>query len=372
MRYREYGETGAKVSALGFGCMRFPMEDEKVKKEETIKILRRAIDLGINYFDSAVMYCKNQSETVLGEALEGRRDEVYVSTKNHYKGDDPKEWRKYLDQSLDRLGVEYIDFYHLHDLRLKQYKEHLLPGGCIDEALEAKKDGLIKHLCFSSHDDPTNIKKLIDTGLFEGILVQYNIFDRVNEDVISYATERKMGVSIMGTVGGGRLIPLSEKIEGMTPDRESTPALAIRFVLSNPGVTVALSGMNTAEMVEENVAAASREAPLSEEEKSQIADVIDQTKKLEGLYCTGCDYCMPCPFGVDIPANFTAFNLAKVWGLESQAKIQYKALGDRKEEGEPAPAWAAACTGCKKCESKCPQNIPIAEKMKEVEEALSG
>ncbi len=371
MRYRKYGQTDAMVSALGFGCMRFPMENDNVKKEETVDILHEAMDLGVNYFDSAVMYCKNQSEETLGQAIQGRRDELYISTKNHYKGDDPQEWREFLDQSLDRLGTDYIDFYHLHDLRLKEYKEHLLPGGCIDEALEAKKDGLIKHLCFSSHDDPNNIKKLIDTGLFEGILVQYNIFDRINEPVISYAEKEGLGVSIMGTVGGGRLIPLSEKIQDMSDKKESTPELAIRFVLSNPGVTVALSGMNTKPMVRENAVAASREEALTDHERERISEVMDDVKKLEGLYCTGCNYCMPCPFGVDIPANFAAYNLAKVWGLESQAKVQYKALKDRKKDGENVPAWAAACTQCHKCEDKCPQDIPIAEKMKEVEKALS-
>jgi len=372
MRYRRYGKSGETVSVLGFGCMRFPMEQGHVKREETVKMLQRAMDLGVNYFDSAVMYCNNESESVLGEAIRDRREELYISTKNHYKGSDPKEWRKYLDQSLERLGSEYIDFYHLHDLRLSQYTDHLLPGGCIDEALKAKDEGLIRHLCFSSHDDPENIKRLIDTGIFEGMLVQYNLLDRHNEEVIAYAHEKGLGVSIMGTVGGGLLVPLSEKLHGITRGRYSTPELAIRFVLSNPGVTVALSGMSSIQMVEENVAAASRAEPLTQEESEQIQEVLDEIKRLEGLYCTGCNYCMPCPFGVDIPANFAAMNLYRVWGLKDQAKIQYKALGDRKKNGEPAPAWAAACTQCHRCESKCPQNLPIAELMMQVKEALSS
>lgn len=370
MIYREYGKTGIRVSALGFGCMRFPMEAGHVKRKETIKFLQRAIDLGINYFDSAYVY--QGSESVLGEAIKGRRDELYISTKNHYKGDDPREWRKFLDESLERLSIDYIDFYHIHDLKLEQYTDHLLPNGCIDEALKAKEEGLIKHLCVSSHDDPQNIIKLIDTGIFEGVLVQYNIFDRVNEGVIEYAHQKGLGVSIMGTIGGGRLIPLSEKIEGMTEGRQSTPELAIRFVLSNTGVTSALSGMGSMQMVEENVAAASRADPLGPKEREQILDVIDRTKKLEGLYCTGCNYCMPCPSGVDIPANFAALNLYRVWGIEGMAKIQYKALGDRKKDGEPAPAWAEACTECHECEEKCPQNIPIPDKLKEVKKTLGG
>jgi len=371
MQYREYGKTGIKVSALGFGCMRLPMEDNHVKEEESIKMLRHAMDLGVNYFDTAVMYCRSESQIVLGKAIKGRRDELYISTKNHYKGDDSGEWRNFLEQSLERLGIDKIDFYHLHDLRLEQYTDHLLPNGPMDEAHKAKEEGLIEHLCFSSHDDPKNIIKLIDTGEFEGILVQYNLLDRHNEEVIEYAKENGLGVSIMGTVGGGRLIPLSEKLEGMSESKQSTPELAIRFVLSNPGVSVALSGMNTMDMLEENAAAASHSEPLNEEEKQRIQDVMDETKRLEGLYCTGCNYCMPCPVGVDIPANFSAMNMLRVWGLEGRAKRRYRQLGARYEEGKPAPAWAEACVECGECEPECPQDIPIIEKLKEVAEALS-
>ena len=164
---------------------------------------------------------------------------------------------------------------------------------------------------------------------------------------------------------------LGEKLEGMSESKQSTPELAIRFVLSNPGVSVALSGMNTMDMLEENAAAASHSEPLNEEEKQRIQDVMDETKRLEGLYCTGCNYCMPCPVGVDIPANFSAMNMLRVWGLEGRAKRRYRQLGARYEEGKPAPAWAEACVECGECEPECPQDIPIIEKLKEVAEALS-
>jgi predicted aldo/keto reductase-like oxidoreductase len=370
MFYRNYGNTGIRASALGFGCMRFPTYRGRVRRRETIKMLRRAMDLGVNYFDSAHVY--TGSEEALGQAVKGRRDEVYISTKNHYKGDDPKEWRKLLDESLERLGVDYIDIYHLHDLRLEHYTDHLLPGGCIDEARKARDEGLIGHLCVSSHDDPQNVIKLIDTGTFDGLLVQYNLFDRSNEKPIQHAHEKGLGVSIMGTIGGGQLIPLDQKVRGMADGHQSIPELAIRFVLSNPAVSVALSGMGSLEMVEENVAAASREEPFGPEEEKQIAEVIDQAQQLEGLYCTGCDYCMPCSSGVDIPANFAAWNLLRVWGVEAMSKIQYSALGNRREEGKAAPAWAAACTECHECEEKCPQSIPIPDKLKEAKEALTG
>jgi predicted aldo/keto reductase-like oxidoreductase len=332
--------------------------------------VQRAIDLGVNYFDTAVMYCNHESEKALGEAIKDKRDNLWISTKNHYKGDDPAEWRNYLDQSLERLGVDYIDFYHLHGLKLEEYEDHLLPNGSMGEAHRALDEGLIKHLCFSCHDDPKNIIKLIDTGEFEGILVQYNLFDRHNEEVIEYAHLKGLGVSIMGTVGGGQLIPMGQKIKG--EGEPSAPELSIRFVLSNPGVTSALSGMNSVQMVEENATAASKPDPLQLEEMERIKMVMEEIQRLQGLYCTGCNYCMPCPSGVDIPANFTAFNLYNVWGLEGQAKIQYKALGDRKEEGDPVPAWAEACTECHTCEGKCPQEIDIPTKLKQVKAIYRG
>ncbi len=371
MLYRIYGSTGIRVSQLGFGCMRFPVRDGKVDRTRTIDMLNRAADLGINYFDSAYVYHGGDSEVVLGEALRDRRDEIYISTKNHYKGSDPGKWRALLDKSLKRLGVGHIDFYHIHDLRLEEYSRHLLPGGCITEARKAMKDGLIGHLCFSSHDDPENIIRLLDTGEFEGLLVQYNLFDRHNEGAIAHAHELGLGVSIMGTVGGGQLIPMAEKIAGEVREGMGTPELAIRFVLSNPAVSVALSGMSSTRMVEENVRAASRPESLSSDELGMISKLMEETQSLEGLYCSGCGYCMPCSSGVDIPANFAAFNLRRVWGMDAMAKIQYQALGNRKLDGKPAPAWAAACTECGGCVEKCPQGIPIPDKLKEVKKVLS-
>ena len=130
--------------------------------------------------------------------------------------------------------------------------------------------------------------------------------------------------------------------------------------------------MNSIKMIEENVATASRPESLSQEETQQISGMLKENKHLEELYCTGCNYCMPCPNGVDIPANFSAMNLYRVWGLEETSKKQYSELGDRKKDGEPAPAWAETCIECGECEPKCPQNIPIIKQLKEVKKALSS
>ena len=371
MKYSEYGKTGVELSQLGFGCMRLPLRNGKVDRTETAKIFNMAIDMGINFFDSAYVYHSGESEEVMGEALHDRRNEIFISTKNHYKGNDPEKWREHLDTSLKRLDIDCIDFYHIHDLRLSEYLDHLQPSGSMDEARRARDEGIIKHLCFSSHDDAQNICKLIDTGDFEGILVQYNLFDRHNEEAITYAHERGLGVAIMGTIGGGQLIPKGKNVAGKVKGGYSVPELAIRFVLSNPGVTVALSGMNSVPMLEENAAAAEVDVALNPDEMEQIALIMEEVEELEGLYCTGCNYCMPCDSGVDIPANFAALNLCRTWGMDVMARVQYEALGTRESGGKSAPAWARACTECGNCEGKCPQNIDIPSKLKEVDEALS-
>lgn len=371
MQYRTYGKTGDKISVLGFGAMRLPMTEGHVEMDLAVSIMRCAFDLGVNYVDSAVGYCNGESQIAIGKAIKGRRDKLFVSTKNHYKGESGDEWQEFLDQSLERIDVDYIDFYHSHGLRWEQYQNMLGKGKPMERFRKAKEEGLIRHMCFSCHDSPENMMKLIDTGEFEGMLVQYNLLDRRNEEAIAYAHEKGMGVAIMGPVGGGRLVAPSERIQDMVSDSKSTPEVALRFVLSNPNVTIALSGMNSMKMVNENVATASRDEPLTKEERQNVLDALEETKRLSDLYCTGCGYCMPCPNDIDIPRNLQLMNYHRVFGLTKYAREEYKKLEKkRKRDGTTVEAWAAACVECGECEPKCPQEIPIREQLKEVHEAL--
>jgi len=374
MIYRAYGNSGVIVSALGFGCMRLPEEGEHVKTDVAVELLRKAMGLGVTYFDSAVGYCHGESEATLGKSIAGRaREKLVISTKNPDKSNDPARWRAHLDTSLKRLDTDYIDFYHFHGLTWSEYSEHLQPYGTMDEAHRAKDEGLVRHLSFSCHDAPGNIKKLIDTGEFAGMLVQYNLLDRRNEEAISYAHEHGLGVAIMGPVGGGRLVQPSEVIGRMISDAKSTAEVALRFVLSNTNVTLALSGMDSINILEENVATASRAEPLNTTQRQEIDAILEQISGMSE--CTGCGYCGPCPNGVDIPTNFTALNLLRAWGLRDLATSTYVALGKRKKEDSPAPAWAEACVECGDCvstarEPPCPQHIDIPERLKEVADAL--
>lgn len=372
MRYRTFGKTGAIVSVLGFGAMRLPMtpDEQHVDEERAIAIIQRAYELGVNYFDTAPYYCNKESEIILGKAIRGWRDKVYISTKNPIEDASGEHWRERLETSLRKLDVDYIDFYHMWGIDWKTYEERIdVPKGPLDAARRAKEEGLINHISFSFHDTPENLIRLMDTGNFESMTVQYNILDCANEDAITYAHEAGLGVVVMGPVGGGRLSGFSPQIRALLPDSfTSTPALALRFVLAHPGVDVALSGMSTIRMVEENAATASREEPLSADELERMKRMLDESKALADLYCTGCGYCMPCPNDVNIPKNFEYMNYYRVYGLHDFARDAYARLGN---PGEMVRGLKAeACIECGECEDKCPQGIPIMKQLKEVAATL--
>ena len=348
------------------------MEEGRVNVRESIKVIHRAFDLGVIIIDSAVGYCNSESEITVGKALKGWRDNIVVSTKNPYKGNDPKEWRALLDQSLHRLDVEYIDIYNFHSLKLEEFRRwEKLSHSPIDEMKRTKEEGLVRHIGLSCHDTPASMVKLLDTGLFESLILQYNLLNTTNERVMAYAKKKGIGIIVMGPVGEGRLAAPSQALRDMIEKTiSSTAELALRFVLSNPNVTVALSGMNATEMVEENAATASIEKPLTPEERKQVLAALEEKKKLADLYCTGCGYCMPCPNGVDIPRNFELTNYYRLYGIEEYAKKRYERLGQKIVEGEPKPSWAAACQECGECEEKCPQNIEIIKQLKETDALL--
>jgi len=369
MRYRDFGKTGVKISALGFGAMRLPMEKRGeasfVKEEESIAMIHRAFEKGVNYIDTAYGYCEGQSEIVVGKALKGWRDRVYLSTKlPTWLVKEQGDYRRLLEEQLKKLDVDYIDFYHFHALGRDRFENIVLKYNLLEEAQKAKDEGLIKHISFSFHDHPQVMKDIIDYGIFDSVLCQYNLLDRSNEEGIAYAREKGVGVVIMGPVGGGRLGFPSEAIQNLVPGGvKTTVEIALRFVLSNPNVCCALSGMSSMAMVEENTDIASRAEELSPNEIARIKEAMEESKRLAELYCTGCNYCMPCPNNVNIPKNFQIMNYHRVYKLTDYAKRQYSNM---KEEEK-----ASNCVECGLCEEKCPQKIQIRKQLKETVEALS-
>lgn len=380
MQYRAYGNLGIEVSALGFGAMRLPhLEDGTCDYDRAVPMLQRGIELGINYIDTAWVYIHGTSEVAVGKAIHGHdREKLVIATKIPVdrEGDDRAEvWRTKVEESLRRLDTDFIDLLLFHNVSWDQFDHWArTPGMAAEAAFQARAEGLAGHLGFSSHDTTENVIKLIETGEFAGMTVQYNYLDRHNEPAIARAAERGMGVTVMGPVAGGRLATP----QGIVLDREgmlemSTPEVALRFVWNNPDVSVALSGMNEMSQIEENVASASR-AALSDKERAQVERLFEQNRRLADLYCTGCGYCMPCPNSVNIPENFRYMNWYRVWGMEEEAREAYARLT---EEGTWQP-WAGRieglkaeeCVQCGQCEPKCPQNIPIVEQLEEVSATL--
>lgn len=365
MQYKLYGNTGKRVSRLGFGAMRLPFDDP----EASVALLRLGLELGINYIDTAHGYGgEGRSEIYVGRAIAGCRDRVFIASKNPLHDETVEGWWERLETSLTRLQTDHIDFYKVvHSLNWDTYCRVYEPT-LIREALRAKEQGLINHIVFSCHDTPENILKLVETGVFEGLLLQYNLLDRRNEEVIQRAGELQMGVEVMGPVGGGRLGMASEQLHQALPSVERTPELALRFVLSNPHVTIAFSGMSDEQQVRENCETVSRNDTLSAADSQTIHEMLIVNQKLAELYCTGCGYCMPCPQNVGIPQAFAAMNMHRVWGLTEPAKQMYARLGTEHPEGL---LQADACVECRLCEEKCPQNIAIIAQLKETHEALA-
>lgn len=377
MQYTEFGKTGIQVSRLGFGCMRFPSREVDGRKvfdeEESIRMMHRAMELGVNYFDTAPGYCEKQSEIIVGKALKGRRDKVYLSTKYPSEEASGDDLERKLETSLKKLDTDYIDFYHMWGISLKTFVERLdTPDGPMARARKLRDAGVIRHISFSFHDAPENMIEIIrrGEGVFASVLCQYNLLDRANEDAIAYAHEQGLGVTIMGPVGGGRLGAPSKVIQDLLPGKvQSSAEMALRFVMNNRNVNIALSGMSSMDMVEENAAVASNMEPLTPEEEARIAASLEENRRLADLYCTGCNYCMPCPKGINIPEIFKMMNYHRVYGLTKFARDNYARIGK-----EP---WlnfqnAAACVQCGACEKKCPQHLHIREQLRAAHEALGN
>jgi predicted aldo/keto reductase-like oxidoreductase len=349
MKYRQLGNTGLKVSALGFGCMRLPTikpGEPAILREEAIALIRSGIDSGINYIDTAFPYHGKESEIVLGLALkEGYREKVILVTKCPVGMPDfteASQYDEYLDIQLKKLDVDYLDFYLFHGINDKVFEEKVLGLNLIDRALAAKKAGKIKHIGFSFHDEPEVLKKIIDTGHFDLMLVQYNIVDQVNEEMINYAGKKGLGVAIMGTVGGGRLAgsPPESMIDLCSTGRSNFVDLAFKFVLNNPNVSVALSGMGSEDMLQDNLQLIDRDSynKYIEDEESKINKIATKFKELSDNVCTGCGYCMPCPNGVNIKLIFNFLIRYQIYGVE-EAKRYYDQIGKvRWAPGENADA----------------------------------
>jgi len=376
------GKTNEKISVLGFGCMRLPVidgEQTNIDDEKAIKMLRHAIDNGVNYVDTAYPYHGSgfdkggESEPFVARALkDGYREKVNIATKlPTWLVQSREDMDRLLEEQLDRLETDMIDFYLLHTLN-KSVWESLKKLG-LDEFLDqAIKDGRIKHAGFSFHDDINTFKEIVDFYDWSFCQIQYNYLDenyQAGKEGLKYAADKGLGIAIMEPLRGGSLTgEMPEEISNAwnkAPVNRTPAQWALRWVLNHPEVSVVLSGMTTMEHVKDNINTAQKGAANSLTE--QEIELVDYAKKVfkdkMKINCTSCRYCMPCPVGVDIPQNFALYNNGYLFNNIEHAKTQYEMLLSD-------DAKAANCIECGKCESHCPQDISIRRELKNVREAL--
>jgi len=360
MKYVDFGQTGKKVSVVGFGGMRFPADDK-----ECIKMLHRAVELGINYFDTAPMYCEDRSESIFGQGLKEFKDRIYISTKSSI-GSDPKadDVVKRIEGQLKSLGVDRITFYHMWCVMdMDQFNKIIAPGGPYEGVVKAKKEGLIEHIMFSMHANGEEVEKMVQTEMFEGITLGYNVLNHSTRyQGIKAAHDAGLGVAVMNPMGGGLIAKAQEKFSYLNEGNNDTPTrAAIRFLLHHPEINVVLCGMGSLNDIEENVAVA--ESVITK--NSETAEKLRDTIKAQGdNYCTMCKYCMPCPNGIKIPYYMFAVDRHHLNDPDG-AKNWLKFMEDHGALGEAKPSL---CDECGECVDKCTQKLPIIDRMKEAVE----
>jgi len=370
MQYARYGKDGPQISRLGFGVMRLPARKigdwGSVNYTRSVEVLRAALKAGVNFFDSHHLYHHGKSEIAIGRALKGwKGPRPVIQTKAPWYEDKPREYfEKLLYQAVEKLGVAPIDYLFFHSMAMDTWKKRGKKFLRFTDWAIAR--GLILRRGFSSHDTPRNIRAFVNTREFSAMLVSYNWLNPRERDVILYAAQRGLGVSVMNPVGGGSLAADTPQIMRLLPGAKSAPEIALRYVLATPGVTVALSGMNTLEQLAANVEVASRPTLLTPKQERAMLARLDDIAARSRRFCSACGYCMDCPHGVDIPANFRLLNQVRFFGLIDSARRRYAGLKKAREHDKSAEA----CRRCGACEPKCPIKVPIIQQLHEVAATL--
>ncbi len=351
---KQYGSTGKDISVIGCGGMRFANPEDI---DASAELVLHAYKRGINYFDTAPGYCADKSEDIFGLAFKQMRPgSFYVSTKcGQPDGDDV---RRSIEKSLDRLGVEKINFFHIWCVySVERWKERLA-GGAVAAALKAKEEGLIEHVAASSHMPGDDIRVMLDDAPLDGVTLGYCAINfPYRQAALDTAEARKIGVVTMNPLGGGLIPQNAERFDFLRgPEDKSVVEAALRFNVSQPAVTCALVGFSNKSEVDQAVEAVENFTPYDASHiKAVRQNILD---KFDGL-CTGCQYCLPCPAGIHIPAMMDTYNLRILEGENPEPL-----LGRLKWHWSVDPQTASACTNCGLCEKRCTQHLPIRERMK--------
>lgn len=354
---------GKKISRLGYGGMRFPKNGDEVDMDAAVQLLRKAYEMGINYFDTAMVYHKGESEKIFGKAFEPYpRDSYLIADKmSIWLCSDEEDMKARFYNQLKTLKTDYIDFYLVHSLNRNHYKK-VKDLHCVEFLQQMKQEGKIKHLGFSFHDTYQVFTQILNDYTWDFVQIQLNYLDWHNqgaEQLYRELERRNLPVMVMEPVRGGYLATIdSERAKPfleLEPQR-SIASWAIRWVESLPQVAVVLSGMSDLQQLEDNVATMTNFEPMNEQELAAIDRVVEEIRKVNEIPCTGCRYCMDCPMGVDIPEIFSIYSQYKIFGKE-------KAFVQDYEEVVEHGNGAEHCVRCMACTTKCPQMIAIPDKL---------
>jgi predicted aldo/keto reductase-like oxidoreductase len=380
MQYRSFGRLDWKASALGFGCMRLPTLDgdrlsPNIDEAEALRMIRHAIDTGVNYLDTAYPYHGGQSEVIVGKALkDGYREKVRLATKLPvWEVQSAEDFDRLLNEQLAKLQTDHIDFYLLHALSHSRWQDVVLKHKLLDRAEAALADGRIRHLGFSFHDEFEAFEEIVNgTNLWSFCQIQYNYMDTENQAGtrgLKLAADKGLAVVIMEPLMGGRLAdPPADILAAMAsfPARRSPVEWALEWLWDQPEVSVVLSGMSTMAQVEENlrIAGQSRIGSFTAADQALIAELRDKYSARTVIPCGKCNYCMPCPNGVSIPANFEFYNYAHLYDDVAGARFKYQVFLTEAQR-------SSACIACGICEGLCTQKIAISEWMPKVTALLA-
>ncbi len=365
MEKRKIEKLGVEVSLLGFGCMRFPKNDDgSINEELSEKMIDYAIEHGVNYIDTAYPYHNGDSEPFVGKVLNKYpRDSYYLTTKLPIWNVNTKE--EAIDMfynQLKRLDKDYVDFYLLHALDKTKWQK-VLDLGILEAMEELQKEGKIKYLGFSFHDTYDVFEQIMRYKDWDFAQIQYNYMDTViqaGDKGYALSKELNIPLMIMEPIKGGSLVRLPEDITKAFKEYDHDSSLAswaLRWVATHSNVKVVLSGMSDFEQVKDNISTFENFKPLNDEEKEVVNKVYNMITSRQKNGCTACGYCMPCPFGVNIPKNFQYWNEASVFNNPTRLKNGYEYLKD---------GAAEFCRECGLCEKVCPQQISIREDLKKI------
>lgn len=365
MRYRTMGKTGVEVSTLGFGCMRLPMIEgtDNIDEQEAIRIIRLGIDNGVNYLDTAFFYHNGESERLVGKAIkDGYREKAYVATKlplGEIKCEEDVE--RIFNEQLKKLDVDYVDFYLLHAVNNDSWENRVIKFDVLPKIEKLIAEGKIKHFGFSFHDDLEVFKKVIDAyDGFEFCQIQFNYIDtdyQAGVEGLEYAASKGLGVIVMEPLLGGKLA-VPHEIVAEKLDASKTPVeWALDFVWNFSDVSMLLSGMGSEKMVTENIGYADKASAgmLGDAQLNMLREAKAAFDELTAVNCTGCEYCMPCPFEVEIPKVFAAYNNITTGGRRAVKEIM-----------PDIEYIAERCQKCGACVKACPQHIDIPEKLHKI------